>query len=55
MKMSILLDKLKTVHWSLPELVKIYMRGTLWQFVHLKRIDNVLYGLQGLYQILIPN
>ena len=40
--------------WSLSESIKIYMRNTLWRFVHLKRIDNVLYGLRGLCQVLIP-
>ena len=54
MKMSILLGKLETIHWSLSESIEIYMKGTLWPFVHLRRTDNVLYGLQGLYQILIP-
>ena len=52
-RMSILLNRLKIVCWNPFELIEICMKGILWQFAHTRMIDNVLYGLQGLYQIQI--
>ena len=54
MRMTILSNRLEIIRRSLSESIEICMRGILWQFVYLRRINNVLYGSQGLYQILIP-
>ena len=51
MKMSILLAWLEIVLQTPFKSMKICMMDILWQFVRPKIINNILHGLQGLYQI----
>ena len=51
MKTSILLGRLVIVLLSHFGSIGICIRGTLWLFGHLTTIQNILYGLQGHYQL----
>ena len=51
MKTTILLARLVIVVLSHFVSIGICMRGTLWLLGHLRMIQNILYELQGHYQI----